>query len=374
MTQAELAKAARITAFDGLRATGRARRPFSRFELWPWYVFYVPVILHWLWLGIRHRSLMLPTLANPGIEAGGLYGESKTKILESVGGEARSLIAPFTHIVTAGSHGGDDLRRALQAVAAAGLCFPLVAKPDVGCRGTGVRVVQNEDALAVYLASFARGARVQLQKLIADEGEAGLLYVRRPGAPHGRIFSLTLKYFPQVIGDGRSTLRELILADPRARRIASIYFKRHASRLDSVLPRGETLRLVFTGNHCKGAVFRDGTAIITPSLEARCEAIARSLADFHFGRFDVRFPSLSDLMRGENLTIIEINGAGSEAIHIWDRDMTLREAYRVLFAQVGLLFEIGRAQRDRGLRPMKPLAFLRLCARQRRLMARAPQA
>jgi hypothetical protein len=374
MTQAELAKA-RCSDFATARTRSReTQRLFSRFELWPWYVFYVPVILRWLWLGLRHGNLLLPTLANPRIEAGGLYGESKTEILESAGGEARRLVAPFAHLVTSDDPGTGDLPRALSAMAEAGLAFPVVAKPDVGCRGTGVRVVENEEALATYLAAFPRRARVQLQKLINEECEAGILYVRRPGAARGHIFSLTLKYLPHVTGDGRSTLEELILADPRARRIAPVYLKRHSDRLGWIVPAGERFRLVFTGNHCKGAVFRDGSAFITPTLEARFDAIARSLPDYHFGRFDVRFPSLSDLMRGENLTIIEINGAGSEAIHIWDRDMTLREAYRVLFAQVGLLFEIGRAHRDRGLRPMKPLAFLRLCARQRRLMARAPQA
>jgi hypothetical protein len=372
MTQAELAKD-RLSAFTPARRSARpAQRLFSRFELWPWYVFYVPVILRWFWLGLRHGDFLLPTLANPRIEAGGLYGESKTNILESAGPETRRHVAPFTHLVTSETAVPDDLTRALAAMRAAGLRFPIVAKPDIGCRGTGVRVVEDQKALAAYLASSARGARVQLQKLITDEGEAGILYVRLPGARQGRIFSLTLKHFPSVIGDGRSTLRELILADPRARRIAPIYFKRNARRLETVPPRGEKQQLVFTGNHCKGAVFRDGRAFITPALEARCEALACGLPDFHFGRFDVRFPSLAELARGENLTIIEINGAGSEAIHIWDRNMTLREAYRVLFAQVGLLFEIGRAHRDRGLKSMKPLAFLRLFARQRRLMAQSP--
>lgn len=371
MTQAELAKA-RLSAYATARKRVRpTKRQFSRFELWPWYVFYVPVIFRWLWLGLRHGNLLLPTLANPRIEAGGLFGESKTKILESAGAEARRCVAPFTHLVT--TEDRDDLPSALSAMAEAGLNFPIVAKPDIGCRGTGVRVVENEEALAAYLAASPRRARVQLQKLINDEGEAGILYVRHPGTERGHIFSLTLKYFPYVIGDGRSTLQELILADPRARRIAPIYLKRHARKLDWIVPAGERFRLVFTGNHCKGAVFRNGAAVITPALEARCDAIARSLPDFHFGRLDVRFPSLADLMRGEHLTIIEINGAGSEAIHIWDRDMTLREAYRVLFAQVGLLFEIGRAHRDRGLKTMRPLAFLRLCARQRRLMSQAPE-
>lgn len=375
MTQAQLARAAR--AFASLSGIARAeiptKRQFSRFELWPWYIFYIPVMLYWLLLAARHRSLTLPTLANPHMEAGGLYGESKIGILSSIGPEARRWLAPFTHVVTAAHTDIDaDVQKALAAMAEAGLSFPLVAKPDIGCRGTGVRLINDEAGLAAYLEAFPRAARVILQKFVAKEGEAGILYVRRPEAPNGTIFSLTLKYFPRVVGDGRSTLRDLILKDPRARRIAPIYFRRHARNLDRIVPENEQVRLVFTGNHCKGAIFRDGARYITPALTARCDAIARSLPAFHFGRFDVRFDSLAELMRGEGFTIIEINGAGSEATHIWDRRMSLIETYRVLFAQIDLIFAIGQAYRAQGFRPMSPVAFLRLCARQRRLMAQAP--
>ena len=47
-------------------------------------------------------------------------------------------------------------------------------------------------------------------------GEAAVLYARVPGEPSGRILSLTFRYFPHVIGDGRLTLRELIAVDERA--------------------------------------------------------------------------------------------------------------------------------------------------------------
>jgi len=57
------------------------------------------------------------------------------------------------------------------------------------------------------------------------------------------------------------------------------------------------------------------------------------------------------LMQGEGFTIVEFNGGGSEATHIWDPDTTLISAYRDLFAQTRILFEIGAAHREDGHEP-----------------------
>src|SRR5262249_26563159 len=163
---------------------------------------------------------------------------------------------------------------ALAAMSAAGLEFPLVAKPDRSCRGAGVRVVRSTKDLSGYLCAFPRGERLILQQLAEGEHEAGVFYARRPGETAGRIVSLTLKYFPAYVCDGRSTLEELILRDPRAKRIADVYLERHAQHRKRILASGEIFRLVFAGNHCKGAIFRDGNAHVTPAMEARFCAIA----------------------------------------------------------------------------------------------------
>ena len=73
-------------------------------------------------------------------------------------------------------------------------------------------------------------------------------------------------------------------------------------------------------------------------------AIADSIPEFYFGRFDLRFESIEKLQRGEGFKLVEINGAGGEATHIWDRKTTLRQAYATLFEQNRLLFEIGALQ------------------------------
>ena len=55
-----------------LRASQRAtpfraeqQSPVSFFEFWPAWLFYTPVVVHWIALGLRYRDMLLPTAANP---------------------------------------------------------------------------------------------------------------------------------------------------------------------------------------------------------------------------------------------------------------------------------------------------------------------
>lgn len=350
-----------------------SREPvISLFEFWPSWLFYTPVILHCLALGLRYRSLAALTAANPGITAGGLCGESKVSILDQVRSPARPWLARYTSIRTHPWDAQADLTAATAAVAAAGLAFPLVAKPDIGCNGTGVRLISGAVDLCRYLAGFPRDERVLLQEFLPDEGEAGIFYVRHPDEPRGQITSITLKYPPVVVGNGRSSLRELILADARAGRISELYLPRLTDRLHEVPAQGERVRLVFVGNHCKGSMFRNGTSHATPALTACFDQIAAAVPDFHFGRIDVRFSSVAALSRGEGFRIIEINGAGSEATHIWDPATSLLDAWRAQFFHYGAAYRIGAANRVRGHRATAIGRLYSLWRRQKRLMAAYP--
>ncbi len=138
------------------------------------------------------------------------------------------------------------------------------------------------------------------------------------------------------------------------------------------MPEGETVRLVFAGNHCKGSLFHDGTALATDALRTTIDTVCRSLPDFHFGRVDLRYRDLASLRRGEGFRIIEINGIGSEATHIWDPRTTLRSAYRAQFEHYREAFRIGAAMRRRGHRATRPLALLALWRRQTKLIQSYP--
>jgi hypothetical protein len=352
-------------AIDSGPEAGRAVSPF---EFLPGWVTYGPVVLQWIALGLRYGDFSLPTAANPHITTGGLCGESKTAILDLVGGAARRWIAPYTTLVT----GDDDGSAARAALRGAGLCLPVVIKPDIGCNGTGVRLVQSEAALSRVLAEFPRGVRLLLQRLVPWEGEAGIFYIRRPGAQAGHISSLTLKAAPTVTGDGVSSLRALITSDPRHGKLQHLYLARLGERLEKVPRRGERVRLVFAGNHCKGSIFRNGAAEITQALTARIDQIAQAMPDFCFGRIDVRFESLAALREGRGFSVIEINGVGSEATHIWDPETPLREVFQAQFRHYREAFEIGRDNRARGFRPSGVRAMWRDWRTQGRLMASYP--
>ncbi len=342
--------------------------PISRLEFLPGWVAYGPIVAVWVALGAWYRDFSLPTAANPQISTGGLCGERKSSILDIVQDSGRGWIAPYVTLETA----EDDLARARQALARAGLALPLVVKPDIGCNGTGVRLVRTEDALGAALAAFPRGVGLVLQAFVPYAGEAGIFYIRMPGEAEGRITSLTIKTPPAVVGDGRSTLRALIMADPRHAKLQSLYVARLAARLDEVPQQGETIQLVFAGNHCKGSIFRNGASEVTPALTARIEAIARSIPDFHFGRFDVRYDSPAALRRGEDFRIIEINGVGAEATHIWDPSTSLWDIWAVQLRHYCAAFEIGRRMRASGRKTSGLRTMYRDWMTQRRLMASYP--
>ena len=348
--------------------------PLSFFEFWPMWAFYPPVMAYAAWLMLRYRGLLLPTVANPSVPGGGFFGESKADILALAMAHVPEWVAPFVALRRAGNAPGAagpaalaECEAALATLAAAGLALPVVAKPDLGCRGAGVKLVRSRADLQAYLLGFPAGATLLLQRLVPFEGEAGIFYCRRPGQAHGRVVSITLKYFPHVIGDGRRTLRQLIADDPRAGPLQHLYLRRHSARLDSVPPAGEAIRLAFAGSHSRGAIFRNGSHLVTPEMEAGFDAIARRLPEFHFGRFDIRFERFADVQQGRGFTIVEINGAGAESTHIWDRKTGLLQAWRDLMRQYRWLFEIGHANRARGFQPMRWADFLRDYRREKAL-------
>jgi hypothetical protein len=60
---------------------------------------------------------------------------------------------------------------------------------------------------------------------------------------------------------------------------------------------------------------------------------------------------VEDFKKGRNFKIVELNGVTSEATHIYDPRNSLVEAYRVLFQQWRIAFEIGAQNRLHGVRP-----------------------
>ncbi|MGY0219833.1 D-alanine--D-alanine ligase [Endozoicomonadaceae bacterium StTr2] len=358
---------------EGLPPLELDQRPLSFFEFWPSWLIYSPIAMYWLYQSLRHRSVSLPACANPDFYLGGMVGESKDETFEQAGSYARQFIAPYIKwIYQPELSAHQNALQAISQLQAAELSFPVIAKPDISCRGAGVRIIKKQQDLIEYLQSFPLNAAFLLQQLIPWEAEAGIFYVRHPDEEKGRILSVGLKYAPYVYGNGRDTLKTLILQDSRAGSIADRYYQRHQDKLESVLPEGQPFRLAFTGSHSRGAIFRDGNNLITAALEAEVDRICRDIKGFHIGRLDIRFQNTQLLMQGKDFRILEINGISGEATHIWDARSTLGELYRTLFKQYGLLFEYGAANRKKGASPPGLMEILRGWWREKSLTSRYP--
>ncbi|MDP3069446.1 MAG: VTT domain-containing protein [Opitutaceae bacterium] len=338
---------------------GRWRR-FTRFEFWPRWVVYPPVLAYILWLALRHRSLALVTAANPGIGAGGgLVGESKSEILHGLAG-AGDRVARWTLLV-AGEAGARWA--ALESfMTEHALGFPVVLKPDVGERGDGVVIVR--DAAQARAVIEAEPAPLIAQAYVPGM-EFGVFYHRMPAATSGEIFSITDKRMVGVTGDGKRCLEDLILADGRTVCMTSFFLSKFVVRLDDIPAAGERVMLSELGTHCRGALFLDGTALATPALLAEVERVSRAFEGFHFGRYDVRTPSAEAFQRGE-FTVIELNGLTSEATSIYDPRHSAWHGWRTLCRQWRIAFAIAAENRARGEKPLTLREVWRLLVAHRR--------
>jgi hypothetical protein len=346
----------------------------SHFEFWPGWLFYIPVYLYVIYLMIRYRGIMLPTAVNPELANGKFIGESKDEILDTIGKYLPEYSA--RHILIRKNEGADipSLMMKIEGQLTKGLIhYPFVAKPDLGCRGVGVNLIYNPKELENYIQTFPVNQAFICQELIPYQSEAGIFYCRLPRESRGKIISLTLKFFPFVQGDGIHTLKELIEMDPRASQLTHIYYPRLHSKLDLIPGHGEQIKLVFAGNHSKGAIFKDGRQYITESLVEVFDLISKRLPNFYFGRFDIRYSSLDALERGKEFKIVEINGASSESTHIWDSNYSLVNAYRDLFKQFHLLFTIGAYNRMHGTKTQTLKEFMHSYSLDKKLVNQYPK-
>ncbi len=324
----------------------------------------VPMVVQWLWLAMRYRSLSLPSAADPMIHAGGLAGESKIAYFDQVGDAPRAWLARTVAIAS----GAEAAVRAQAAMADLGLEFPVIAKPDIGWCGFGVRRIDDPSALRAYCDAYPASETLLVQEYLDLPGEAGLYYVRRPGETCGRLLSLTVRTAPTVRGDGTSSLRKLLARDERLRGRAALY---ESAGLDLVPDADIEAPLAAVWSHRMGGRYRDCSEAITAALEERIDAIASSMPNLHVARFDIRFASLDELERGI-FKVIEINGAGSEAIEFFDPSVPFFTAYRGILEKQALVFELAAANRAAGFAPCGWRALLRAYRRQARLLDRYP--
>ena len=290
----------------------------THWEYWPLRVIYYPLFPVWLYFSAKARSFFFFNAANPSMKNGGMAMESKMDIYENIPDQ----FIPKTFLVKKGA----TLDSVVSKVKEEKIQFPCIAKPDIGMKAFAVEKLHSMEGLKGYLTKTP--ADFLIQEFIPYQKEVGIFYVRYPGESKGTITGIVAKDFLTVTGDGKSSLLDLIKKDARSHLQLKSLRERLGAELSSVPKKGFEYVLVPYGSHTRGAKFLDWSHRITPQLENIINEVCTQINGFYYGRLDILYNTFEALEKGKDFRVIEVNGAGSEATHIYDPKHSLLFAWR----------------------------------------------
>lgn len=307
-------------------------------EYWNSTLVYLPLYPYWFWLSIRARSFFFLTAANPSIRNGGFIMESKNDVYK--------LLPQGLYPATCYCEHNTSIDAISEMMNALGITFPVIAKPDYGERGIGVKKINSLAELETYLSHVP--VPFLVQEYIAWENEIGLFYCRMPHEKSGFISGIVNKEPVTIAGDGIHTMEQLVKQNTRYLLQWKQIYKLHKERLGHIPIKDDRIVLVPYGNHSRGSKFTDVSDKITDQLTAIIDDVCRNIDGFYFGRLDIKFDSWEDLQAGKNFSIIELNGSGSEPTHIYDPSHSILFAWKEIIRHWNILFRICNANNQKG--------------------------
>lgn len=209
--------------------------------------------------------------------------------------------------------------------------YPVAVKPVVGHKGIGVTAeVQNAEELE---SAFDRAARAipahERIRIIVEKSITGSDF--RLLCVNGRFVAATERRPASVIGDGSSTIDELIdrenrkperldtptspLSKIQRDSAMEYYLEEQGLSLDSVIDRDRVVYLRKVANLSSGGVSIDATRTIHPDNIILVQDIAQHFRLTCLG-IDVITPNLAQSWKEGNFAILEINSAPGIFMHL----------------------------------------------------------
>ncbi len=306
----------------------------THWEYWNTWVIYLPLAPFWIYHTIANRKIFFFERANPTFLFGGMAMELKSHIYDLI----PDKFIPKTLLIKNDIHKMESVAKFLESNNAE-YEFPLIAKPDVGLKGLGVSVIKCK----LELLKYAQEADYDflIQEKIPYQNEIGVFYCRYPNQKHGFITGTTKKNFLKVIGDGQLTVRELLQKNKRAAFQLHSLEKIVPDTLNSKPEKGKEVTIIPIGSHTRGAEFKDISAKISKDFAAKIDALALAIPGFYYGRFDILYKDENTLLDGTNFKVIELNGAQSESIHMYDPNHSLFFAWREILKHWSIMSKIA---------------------------------
>lgn len=206
--------------------------------------------------------------------------------------------------------------------------FPLVIKPVDGNHGRGITVdIQNyEEALIAFrnAKESSKNGAIIVEKFITGR-DYRLLVI------NNKLVAAALRTPAHVIGDGKSTVQELVdivNSDPRrgyghenvltqitVNELTKNIIKDAGYTLDSVIPKGEMLILKDTANLSTGGTAEDVTDIMHPENVEMAERISR-IIDLDICGIDVMTTDISQPLSETGGAVLEVNAGPGFRMHL----------------------------------------------------------
>ena len=206
------------------------------------------------------------------------------------------------------------------------LGFPLVVKPINGNHGRGITININsmEEAVKAYEAAKEVSRSVIVERYITGD-DYRLLVINY------KLVAAAKRTPARVIGDGKSTIQELIdeiNADPRrgyghekvltmitVNSMTENILEAHGYTVETVLPQGEILNLKDTANLSTGGTAMDVTDIVHPENIFMAERIARVIGLDICG-IDLMTSDISKPVRETKGAVLEVNAGPGFRMHL----------------------------------------------------------
>lgn len=204
--------------------------------------------------------------------------------------------------------------------------YPLVIKPIDGNHGRGITVNINsyEEALKAFHEAKEVSRRVIVEKYITGE-DYRLLVI------NNTFVAGALRTPAHVIGDGKSTVRELVdkvNEDPRRgyghekvltqitiNELTKTILESQGLTEDSVIPEGEKLILKDTANLSTGGTAEDVTDIVHPANVSMAERISK-IIDLDICGIDVMTTDITKPLSETGGAVLEVNAGPGFRMHL----------------------------------------------------------
>lgn len=283
-------------------------------------------LVYWSGYSLYFRTLTYFSVANPKIYLGGMLDERKSDIYSLV----PSQYLPKTIMYPKPSVG------ILEDICV-NFNFPIIVKPNVGFKGYMVKRIDSKEEFNTVIKEYA-DVELIVQEFLSEEHEYSVMYYFVDSSDFG-VTSLVKKHLPNVVGNGKDTLKKLIERSKNPFINKSWVVEKNYLLLNKVLEVGQLYVLDHVGNYSRGSNFENLNSRIDPELTTTINEFYRMVNGMNFCRMDVKANSLEDLKKG-NFKLLEINGAKSEPLHIYDPNLGFSHIVKSIHQHWTILFKV----------------------------------